>query len=131
MGYFIFCLFFGLLIPLTMLIIGIVMIKKPPKKINGLYGYRTSMSMKNQKTWDYAHKICGKVFSCIGAILTIPSACAIIPFYDKDITTQSKVLTIAVVVQLVFLFISIIPVEVALNKKFYKDGTPKIQSQTK
>lgn len=26
----------------------------PPKKINPLYGYRTSRSMKNQKNWDLA-----------------------------------------------------------------------------
>jgi uncharacterized membrane protein len=29
----------------------------PPKKINSIYGYRTTTSMKNQKSWDMAQKI--------------------------------------------------------------------------
>ena len=28
----------------------------PPKTINGLYGYRTPASMKNQQTWDEANR---------------------------------------------------------------------------
>lgn len=28
----------------------------PPRKINGLYGYRTKRSMQSQKKWDFAQK---------------------------------------------------------------------------
>ena len=35
--------------------------KKAPKEINSVFGYRTSMSMKNKDTWEFAHKYCGKV----------------------------------------------------------------------
>lgn len=28
----------------------------PPKKINGIYGYRTRQSIKSQKHWDFAQK---------------------------------------------------------------------------
>lgn len=41
---------------LCFLITGFVMSKYPPKKINSLYGYRTSASMKNQETWDFAQR---------------------------------------------------------------------------
>lgn len=30
---------------------GLLFQKRPPKNINNLYGYRTRMSMKNEKTW--------------------------------------------------------------------------------
>ena len=29
--------------------------------VNFVFGYRTSMSMKNKDTWEFAHKYCGKV----------------------------------------------------------------------
>lgn len=42
--------------------------KRPPKKINSFYGYRTAMSMKNRETWEFAHKHCGKLWSAWGCI---------------------------------------------------------------
>ena len=46
MGFWIFMLVMDLLIPVTMVFIGKRFQKKPPKEINGIYGYRTAMSMK-------------------------------------------------------------------------------------
>ena len=47
MGFWIFMLVIDLLIPLTMIGFGRLFLKKIPKDINALFGYRTSMSMKN------------------------------------------------------------------------------------
>lgn len=45
----------------------------PPKKINHLYGYRTTASMKSQERWDFAQKYStGKMFQA-GAALFIMS----------------------------------------------------------
>ncbi len=35
-------------------------LKRPPKKINGIYGYRTPRSMKNQEAWDLANRTWAK-----------------------------------------------------------------------
>jgi uncharacterized membrane protein len=35
-----------------MLILALLFRSNPPKKINHIYGYRTTRSMKNQKVWD-------------------------------------------------------------------------------
>ena len=43
-------LFIGPLI----LVITLIFVKYPPKKINDFYGYRTSRSMINQDCWDFA-----------------------------------------------------------------------------
>lgn len=42
---------------LTTIILIVALIWKfyPPKEINSLYGYRTSMSMKNKETWKFAN----------------------------------------------------------------------------
>jgi uncharacterized membrane protein len=39
------------------LVAGVIMLLFPPKKINGLYGYRTQRSMRNQESWDKAQRI--------------------------------------------------------------------------
>lgn len=46
----------------TMIGFGFLFQKRPPKNINGLYGYRTAMSMKNQATWTFAHHYAGKIW---------------------------------------------------------------------
>lgn len=43
----------------------------PPKKINGLYGYRTRRSMCNQKAWDAAQKISSQVMLAEGLIMSM------------------------------------------------------------
>ena len=59
MGFWIFMLIMDLLLPFTMIGFGRYFMKKAPKEINSVFGYRTSMSMKNKDTWKFAHKYCG------------------------------------------------------------------------
>ena len=50
---------------------GLVMYLFPPKKINCLYGYRTSSSMKNQERWDFSQRYSAKVMMQHGIVLAI------------------------------------------------------------
>jgi uncharacterized membrane protein len=61
------------LIFISMMIIAIGLIFKlfPPKKINNFYGYRTTISMKNQTSWDYAQKIGAFGFIIVGLFLNL------------------------------------------------------------
>ncbi len=58
-------------ISIMLLIIGFIFKKFPPKKINSIYGYRTSSSMKNKKVWDYAQIIGANSFIVLGLIFGI------------------------------------------------------------
>lgn len=60
MGVWILMLICNLLFPVIMLIAGKLFLKGAPKKINYLIGYRSSMSMKNEDTWCFAHEVAGK-----------------------------------------------------------------------
>ena len=51
-----------LLIPAVMIVIGAVFLKRPPKRVNGFYGYRTARSMSSQEAWDFAHRVCGRLW---------------------------------------------------------------------
>ena len=61
-GFWIFMLIMDLLVPFTMIGWGKLFLDKAPKNINYTFGYRTTMSMKNQDTWQFAHKYCGKLW---------------------------------------------------------------------
>ncbi|MDS3867172.1 SdpI family protein [Staphylococcus hominis] len=43
-----------------MILLGSLIIKHPPKKINYFYGFRTKKSIKSQHNWDKGQIICGK-----------------------------------------------------------------------
>lgn len=122
MGFWLFCTVCALLCPLMMLIFGWRFLKKPPKKINGFYGYRTTRSMKNQQTWDYAHQVCGKLWFRAGAVMLPLSLLAMLPLLGRGIEGQSIWLIVVVGVQIVVMLATLFPVERALKRKFDKYG---------
>ena len=71
MGFWLFMLLFVLMIPLTMIYFGRRFFKSPPKSINATFGYRSTMSMKNQETWKLAHTVCGRYWYCCGWLLPV------------------------------------------------------------
>ncbi|EJT6473745.1 TPA: SdpI family protein [Clostridium perfringens] len=122
MGFWIFMMVMELLIPLIMIIFGKQFSKKAPKEINYFYGYRTSMSMKNKDTWEFAHKYCGRLWLKIGWIMFVVSFIIMLFVFGKSeqvIGTWGGALCM---VQMVVLVASIFPTERALRKNFDKYG---------
>jgi uncharacterized membrane protein len=61
------------LIGIIFVISGFILYKKPPGKINHLYGYRTSSSMKSQERWDFAQKHSAKIMYRHGIYMILMS----------------------------------------------------------
>ncbi|MFR5796305.1 MAG: SdpI family protein [Christensenellales bacterium] len=74
MLFWIFMLLSVLMIPLTMIYFGRRFFKSPPKSINATFGYRSTMSMKNQETWKLAHTVCGRYWTAAVALLPLWSS---------------------------------------------------------
>lgn len=53
------------------LLVGFLMKRFPPKKINRLYGYRVSNSMKSQERWDFAQAFASKEMTKTGGVLVL------------------------------------------------------------
>ncbi|HHV28064.1 MAG TPA: SdpI family protein [Clostridium sp.] len=115
----------NLMIPVIMILVGYMMYKHIPKKINGIYGYRTSRTMKNEDTWKFAHDCCGRLWFKIGFILLIPTIIAMLPFIHGDIKAVGIVTMIVQGVQVLTLIGSIFPVESALKKNFDDNGNSR------
>lgn len=125
MGFWWFMLGSDLLIPLIMIGFGKLFLSNPPKEINPVFGYRTSMSMKNNDTWIFAQKHCGQVWYKIGIIL-LPLS--IFPFLFVLGTTKDQVAILGLIIcaiQLVVLIASTIPTEKALRHNFDQNGNRK------
>ena len=92
------------------------------KKINYFYGYRTTMSMKNKDTWEFAHKFCGRLWFKWGLVLLPASVIPLIFVLHRSIDTIGIVGGIICFIQLVPLVASIFPKEAALKKTFDTNG---------
>ncbi|MFI3213767.1 MAG: SdpI family protein [Eubacteriales bacterium] len=121
MGFWIFMVIMLLLIPIIMIGFGRYFMKSAPKEINLVFGYRTSMSMKNKETWEFAHNYCGKIWYYGGRLLLL-SILFMFLVIGKDEDTIGNLGAILMYVQLIFLVGSIFPTERALRKNFDKKG---------
>lgn len=125
MGFWIFMLCMDLLIPVMMILFGWIFMKKPPKNINGFYGYRTPRSTRNQDTWDFAHKYHGKIWFTWGVILLPVSIMAMLLVYGKEIDTIGNWGGILCYIQLVPMVGSILLTERALKQRFDNYGNKR------
>lgn len=105
-----------LLIPFTLLGYGLFFIRRAPRKINMISGYRTSMSMKNKDTWTFAHKYCGRIYLIAGSI-SLPVAVILL----LCVINQTK--NVIGVVGGIICFIEIVPfiVSTILTEKALKN----------
>ena len=117
-----FMMIMDLLLPATMIGFGRYFIKKTPNEINAVFGYRTSMSMKNKDTWEFAHKYCGKIWYVCGLAMLPITVIFMLLVIGKNEDHVGTVGGIICGVQLIPLIGSIFPTEIALKKKFDKSG---------
>lgn len=118
MGFWVFVTICNLMIPVLMIVIGKVFIKNPPKTINGIYGYRTSRSKRNQETWNFAHLYCGKLWWKIGWIMLPFSVIGMLPAIGNNDDIVGGLSAVVVTVECIVLVVTIFVVERALAKEF-------------
>jgi uncharacterized membrane protein len=59
------------LIGLLFIVIGLMQLYFPPKKINNWYGYRTQTARQNQKTWDEGNRYSARYMIRIGIVFLV------------------------------------------------------------
>ena len=117
-----FMLIVNLFIPAMMIGFGRYFMKKAPKEINAIFGYRTSMSMKNKDTWEFAHKYCGKICYVCGMVMLPITVILMFLIIGKNEDCVRSIGGIICGVQLLPLIGSIFLTEIALKKNFDKNG---------
>ena len=108
-----------LLVPAAMVILGLIFLVRPPKKINDWFGYRTRRAMASQAAWDFAHRVCGRTWLCWGGILAALTLLAALVMGWETLPDWSGT---AVLLQCGALILTTVPVDQALKKNFDQDG---------
>lgn len=125
MGFWIFMMIMNLLIPVSMIGFGYLFYKRPPKNINAIAGYRTSMSTKNLDTWKFANYYFAKMWFYWGLILLLLTVLSMCFLLGKDTDTVGTYGGIICFVQMVPMLAVIYPTERALRKTFDINGNRK------
>ena len=113
----------NLLIALLMLISGKLFSARAPGKINTLFGYRTTMSMKNRDTWEFAHKFMGKQLWSWGwgCVAVVVAAMSLLRGRSEGLVQKVGIgLCIAMVAVYIVLAVR---TENALKEVFHEDGS--------
>lgn len=118
MGFWIFMFCMVLLIPVTMIVFGRRFLHHPPKTINSIYGYRTRRSMRDQESWEFAHRHIGKLWLRSGWIVLAISIVAMICVYGRDVDFVGMFGGVLVFIQMIPMLGAIWPTERELKKRF-------------
>ena len=120
-----FMLFVSMLLPVCMIIFGIVFMKRPPAKINNIYGYKTRMSMQNGETWRFAHLYSGRlmlIFGLVSAVITVIILIYVVVHMPNNIADIGTALSLAQILP----FLLVIPLtESTLKRRFDSNGNKR------
>ena len=128
MLFWLYMMVFVLMCPGIMVFFGRMFLRKPPDRINALFGYRTTMSMKNQNTWTLAHQVCGRFWYRWGVVLLPVSAAAMLFVLGKSTETVGTTGMVIVGVQMIPMVGVIVPTEWALRRTFDRNGLRKLST---
>ena len=112
----------SLLVLVIVSITGRMMWKHYPKNINGLIGYRTTLSMRNIDTWKFANEYCGRLWYRIGILMLIFSIIICLLFFKASYNTAFMASLILIAIQCIILVATIFPTENALKREFSEEG---------
>ena len=119
----VFMLVCNLLIPAAMIGHGRRFTKNPPKEINMGNGYRTSRSMKNQATWDFAQEYCGRLWTRAGwALVPLAVVGQALTLLCPDVQSMCRWSLATTTVEVVVMAFTYFPVERALKQNFDENG---------
>ena len=110
-------IFLHLIIGPLMIVISLIFFYFPPKKINLIYGHRTTLSMKNQDTWNEANKRSIHMILLVSALTCILQLIGIV--FNINLET---IILYATVILVAGLIIGVIVIEKQLKTIFDKEG---------
>lgn len=120
MGFWLYVFLVTLLIPFTLLLMWYICPKF--KEINTTSGYRTTLSMKNQETWDFSQNYCAKL-SLYLFFSSLMLSFVTMPFFINQSTTIIRWMGLVVtLVQMMSFVVITIATEKALKKNFDEKG---------
>lgn len=110
------------IMPLLVTVVGILMNKHSPKKVNYFIGYRTRKSMRDEKVWKMANEYCWKLWIKIGLIMIVIAFLLYILICLKKIILTETLLTIIIFCEIVPILLSGLMIEKKIKNRGDKNG---------
>lgn len=104
-----FLLILNLIIPAIMIVFGALFLRRPPKDINVLYGYRTRLAMQNKDTWAFAHHYAGRLWLVCGVVLVPVTIAGMLVLRTQGEDTVTSIGGLFALIQLVVLVATFLP----------------------
>jgi|SRR6218665_864787 len=106
---------------LVMLTLSIIYLIKPPKKINGIYGYRTVQSTKNIENWLYSNKLASRYLIVATHLILIVSLISCRLEFLGYLSFIQSFFLVTIIIPLISFVALIWIIEMKLKKKNAKD----------
>lgn len=126
MGERIICAFVNMLLPLTLLGLGLMIWLTKPS-YGDAFGYRTTWSLKSKETWTLAQELFGRICTRVYAVLSFFTLISgVIPIILKADEIALSIVVMAVnLADFIALFVIIGIVDEKVKRRFDKDGNRK------
>ncbi len=110
--------FLVLLVPLSMITIGILLLRTSLVGINSFFAYRSRRARKSKETWKFAHNFLGRIWLILG-IIFLPLYTMVMFFtLNQGDSVVALVCGILILVSALPIILPILFVERGLHKKF-------------
>lgn len=113
-------------LPVIIILIGLLMWKNTPKKVNVRLGYSSPFAIMNLDTYQFANQYCGHRSVIAGLIIEVVSLLVFALMYYAAYHFLDRLFVYLITGQLVAWIVSVLwSTEKALRRTFYEDGTRK------
>lgn len=114
-----------LVCPLATLILGLLCWRFPPKGPTWAFGYRSRRARASDESWQFAQRLAGRIWSCLGLALVICALFVCNSLLDLMLEGQVRRTLLWLALQILCLVLAACAVELTLVRKFDRFGRPK------
>ncbi len=122
MTFWIYMLIVDLFIPCVMVGFGRHFYHNPPTDVHAFFAYKTTLTTKNEDTWQYVHHYFGGLWYVCGAVMIPVSVVALLFVLGREGRTILYFGGFVCCVQIIVMAGTFLATQIALWKTFDRDG---------
>ncbi len=115
-------LILDLIIPCLMFLIGRYFLNTDPKKYVRILTYRTTMSMKNEDTWEFTHHHIGNLWRKCGMVMAPLAAAAMLFMIRSQHQTMFYFSIVVCCIEMIIMMGTLLSTSFVIWRYFDRDG---------
>ena len=111
--------------PVVLLILGLAYLFLAPREANYYFGYRCYFGMGSVQAWKYTHKLAGRVWGGLGAVLTLVAIIVAIVLGGKEPADAMNSALTMLIIEAVCALLAFLAVEILVFVRYDMYGNLK------